>query len=195
MYLFFDTETNGLPKKWDAHVHDLDNWPRMIQLAWSHYDENGNKLAEHSYIIKPNGFAIPEETAKINKITQDRAEKEGVPIHYVLELFDLTLSQSDFLVAHNISFDKSIVGSEMIRLGWEDAYKNFSEKERICTMQKTTQFCKIPGKYGYKWPTLAELYAKTHPGGLLDEEAMHDALQDVRVMVDCFFKLKDKKII
>jgi hypothetical protein len=29
MYLFFDTETTGLPKNWKAPVTDLNNWPRM----------------------------------------------------------------------------------------------------------------------------------------------------------------------
>ena len=27
MYLIFDTETTGLPKRWDAPLNDLDNWP------------------------------------------------------------------------------------------------------------------------------------------------------------------------
>lgn len=33
MYLFFDTETTGLPKNWKAPVSDLNNWPRLVQLA------------------------------------------------------------------------------------------------------------------------------------------------------------------
>ena len=34
MYLFFDTETTGLPRRWNAPVTDVDNWPRLVQLAW-----------------------------------------------------------------------------------------------------------------------------------------------------------------
>ena len=44
MYLFFDTETTGLPKRWNAPVTDVDNWPRLVQLAWITYDNQGNKL-------------------------------------------------------------------------------------------------------------------------------------------------------
>ncbi len=33
MYLFFDTETTGLPRNWHAPASDLANWPRLIQLA------------------------------------------------------------------------------------------------------------------------------------------------------------------
>jgi hypothetical protein len=34
MYLFFDTETTGLPKSWKAPVTDVNNWPRLVQLAF-----------------------------------------------------------------------------------------------------------------------------------------------------------------
>lgn len=33
-YLFIDTETTGLPKEYDAPYTDIDNWPRLVQLAW-----------------------------------------------------------------------------------------------------------------------------------------------------------------
>ena len=33
-YLFFDTETTGLPKNWKAPVTDTENWPRIVQIAW-----------------------------------------------------------------------------------------------------------------------------------------------------------------
>ncbi|MFH1559029.1 MAG: 3'-5' exonuclease [Patescibacteria group bacterium] len=193
MYLFFDTETNGLPKSWNAHVHDLDNWPRMIQLAWAHYDENKNKLAEHCYIIKPEGFEIGEETAKINRITQERAEKEGVPLKYALGMFAMTVKQSKFLVAHNVSFDKAVIGSEFIRSGMEEFYEAIKDIEKICTMNSSTDFCKIPGSHGYKWPKLEELYEKLFNAEVDDN--LHDALIDVRVMVECFFELKKLKVI
>ncbi len=32
-YLFFDTETTGVPKDYKAPSSDTDNWPRMVQLA------------------------------------------------------------------------------------------------------------------------------------------------------------------
>ena len=44
MYLFFDTETTGLPKKWKAPVTDLDNWPRMIQIGWTLCNKEGKRV-------------------------------------------------------------------------------------------------------------------------------------------------------
>ena len=44
MYIVFDTETTGLPKKYNAPFTDTDNWPRMVQLAWIVYDEDWEEL-------------------------------------------------------------------------------------------------------------------------------------------------------
>jgi DNA polymerase-3 subunit alpha len=83
MYLVFDTETTGLPKNYQAPLDDFSNWPRLVQLAWNLYDAEGNKWESYSYIIKPNGFIIPPESTKIHRISQEKAEIEGVD----LELF------------------------------------------------------------------------------------------------------------
>ena len=32
-YLFFDTETTGLPANWQAPMSDLENWPRLVQIG------------------------------------------------------------------------------------------------------------------------------------------------------------------
>ncbi len=44
MYLFIDTETTGLPRNYRAPVTDLNNWPRMIQIAWILSDNQGNRI-------------------------------------------------------------------------------------------------------------------------------------------------------
>ena len=50
MYLFFDTETTGLPKNYKAPASDLNNWPRLVQLAYHLYDNDGNKISEGDHI-------------------------------------------------------------------------------------------------------------------------------------------------
>ena len=59
-YLFFDTETTGVPKNYKAPITDLDHWPRLVQLGWILCDEQGSELQTGNDIIKPNGFIIPE---------------------------------------------------------------------------------------------------------------------------------------
>lgn len=44
MYLFIDCETTGPPKNYRAPVDDLDNWPRLVQLAWARYDAKHRHL-------------------------------------------------------------------------------------------------------------------------------------------------------
>ena len=55
-------------------------------------------------------------------------------------------------------------------------------------MLNTTKLCKIPGKYGYKWPTLSELHMFLFGNGF---EGAHDALNDVLACAACYFELKN----
>ncbi len=56
MILFFDTKTTRLPRNWKAPVTDLNNWPRLVQIAWILCDARGNCLESKDYIVKPNGL-------------------------------------------------------------------------------------------------------------------------------------------
>ena len=63
----------------------------------------------------------------------------------------------------------------------------FNKRERFCTMKTSTELCAIPGRYGFKWPTLAELHQRlfgTIPAGA------HAAGSDVEACARCFFEMK-----
>ena len=184
MYLFFDTETTGLPKSWKAPVTELNNWPRLVQLAYLFYDNNGNKIMGGDFIIKPEGFIIPKEVSRIHGISNERALEEGVPLRDVLIGFQKLIDESEYLVAHNMSFDEKIVGAEFLRMKMLDG---IARKRRICTMQSSTNFCALPGQYGFKWPTLHELHYKLFQSGF--EEA-HNAAADIMATSKCFWELK-----
>jgi len=184
MYLFFDTETTGLPKNWKAPVTDTTNWPRLVQLAWLAYDHVGNKLSDGNYIIKPEGFSIPADASRIHGISNERALREGLLIVDVLNTFQTMLDAATTLVAHNMSFDEKIVGAEFIRNNMSNV---LDRKQKICTMQSTTEFCALNGPYGYKWPKLSELHYKLFHTGF--EEA-HNAAVDIHATAKCFWELK-----
>ena len=184
MYLFFDTETTGLPKSWKAPVTDLNNWPRLVQLAYLLYDNSGNQISGGDFIIKPNGFVIPDDSARIHGISNERAIREGQELSSVLQQFDSLIGQANFLVAHNISFDEKIMGAEFLRNGMTNS---IASKAKICTMEKSTNFCAIDGPYGYKWPKLSELHYKLFGRGF--EEA-HNAAVDIKATATCFWELK-----
>jgi hypothetical protein len=84
LYLFFDTETTGLPKNWKAPISDLNNWPRLVQLAYLFYDSTGNLISKGDFIIKPEGFIIPLDSSKIHGITTERALREGKSLVSIL---------------------------------------------------------------------------------------------------------------
>ena len=183
MILFFDTETTGLPKNWKAPVTDLDNWPRLVQLAYLVYDFDGNLIHSCNEIIKPDGFTIPSEASNVHGITTEMASQRGSDINDVFELFLIHLKRSKMIVAHNMAFDEKIIGSELIRLGYENVIVT---KEKICTMLKTVDLCKIEGPYGYKWPKLEELHRFLFNH---DFEGAHDALADIQATAKCFWEL------
>ncbi len=115
MYLFFDTETTGLPQNYKAPATDLDNWPRMVQIAWQHYTKDGRLLDSKVYIIKPEGYKIPKEASDVHGITTEKAINEGFDLCWILNEFREMMLKSDTLVAHNISFDEKILAAEFIR--------------------------------------------------------------------------------
>ncbi|HBA36586.1 TPA: 3'-5' exonuclease [Candidatus Falkowbacteria bacterium] len=187
MYLFFDTETTGLPRNYQAPLDDFLNWPRIVQIAWSLYDADGHHWESQNYIIKPNGFVIPPEATKIHRISQERAVQEGVELRRALEHFSADVASAAYIVAHNIDFDEKIVGAELLR---EKMDNKLPTAEKICTMKTTAGIVKIPKMSGgYKWPNLTELYF--HLFRTKFPEA-HDAVFDVKACAQCFFELKSK---
>lgn len=189
MYLFFDTETSGLPRSWKAPITDLNNWPRLVQLAYLLYDNEGNQISSGNHIVKPEGFTIPESASRVHGITQSFASNGGEPLIEVLNQFNLVAKKAHYLVAHNISFDENVLGAEFIRTGIKTSIWN---KQKICTKERTTDFCAIPGPYGNKWPTLSELYYKLFNSEFKDA---HNAMTDTIITSKCFWELKKLNVL
>jgi len=204
MYLFFDTETTGLPLNWKAPMHDLDNWPRVLQLAWGVVDDTdvGPILRDgliHKSLIKPDGWTVPDGDFWVEHgYSTAGCEAEGRPIAEVLDEFLRDLNTCRYLISHNLSFDYNVLGAELLRAG----KKADRRLRQICTKEASTDWCQIafPGQRRYpgrgelrfKWPTLAELHHKLFGRGF---EGAHDAGADVVALKDCFFGLVQAKVI
>ncbi|MEP5611665.1 MAG: DNA polymerase III subunit alpha [Cyclobacteriaceae bacterium] len=191
MYLIFDTETTGLPHNKSAPVEDLDNWPRLVQIAWQLHDHKGKLLSTGNHIVKPDGFTIPFNAEKIHGISTKHAEEVGEDLAGVLEKFSVDVRKAEVLVGHNIEFDNKIIGSEYLRSKQENL---LADAANIDTSTQTVEFCQLQGGIGgrLKQPKLIELYTKLFGEGFGDA---HDAAYDVDATAKAFFECLRRSII
>jgi DNA polymerase-3 subunit alpha len=191
MYLIFDTETTGLPKRWDAPLTDSDNWPRCIQIAWQLHDEMGNLIESQDYLVKPEGFNIPYDAEKVHGISTELAAEEGISLVEMLEKFQEALNKTKFVVGQNVGFDLNIMGAEFHREAMENTLQQLPVLD-TCT-EVTARMCEIPGGRGgkFKLPTLTELHEF-----LFDEPfgEAHNATADVEATTRCFLELVRQRV-
>ncbi|MEX1384096.1 exonuclease domain-containing protein, partial [Lutibacter sp.] len=186
MFLIFDTETTGLPKKWNAPITDTDNWPRCVQIAWQLHNEYGEIIDQQDYLIKPESYNIPYDAEQIHGISTQLAEEKGEDLEKVLYLFNEALSKTKFVVGQNLKFDLNIMGCEYFRKEVATTLNKLPVLD-TCT-EITATMCQLPGgKYGkFKLPTLTELHQ--HLFNTPFAEA-HNATADVEATTRCFLEL------
>ncbi len=192
MYLIFDTETTGIPHNKTAPLSDLENWPRLVQLAWQLHDNTGNLIAQRSYIIKPDGFDIPFKAEQIHGISTKRAQVEGTSLDTVLGTFIKDLDNTKLLVGHNIEFDINIIGAEFLRQSLKPDF--FLSLDRLDTGLASVEYCQLKGGIGgrLKMPRLNELHQKLFGK---DIEDAHDASYDVDATARSFFGLIKEQVV
>lgn len=199
LILFFDIESTGLPRDWKAPVSDLDNWPRVIELAASLHDsDTEGEVAALSVLIDPDGWTVPDEPFWRDRgMTTAKCMLDGVSILEAATAFLSLVERADYLVAHNLDFDQKVMAAECLRLGLSSTHRPV----KLCTKELSTQYCKIrfntkqrrfPGQQ-YKWPSLEELWGVLFGKDTLVQE--HRAKGDVEVLKTCFFELVRRHVI
>lgn len=181
--LVFDTETTGLPKNRAQAIQQKDNWPHIVSISWLVVESNTNEIiTQKSYIVKPNGWTIPDESTKIHGITTEFAEKNGSQLSVVMNEFLNT--PHDMVVAHNLDFDENVVANAMI---WDLGVHNFYgfDKPKYCTMVLSKEMCKMPATfgYGYKSPKLSELYEHVFREKPIIAQ-LHGSMYDAKILAD-----------
>lgn len=189
MYLVFDCETTGLPRIRHFSPEVVEEWPRLVQIAWARYDRKGAPGDARCHIVRPEGFRIPADATRIHGITDARARREGRDLAEVLDEFlEAATVPGTTLVAHNFDYDRNVVAGEIIRSRKPLA---FLEIAGICTMKSTTDLVRLPrpgGGFGYKWPTLEELHTWVFG---FSYEGAHDAANDIDACARSFFRLRE----
>lgn len=187
--LVFDTETNGKrPKR-----AQLADEPAITQIAAMLF--LGRRPVAHlSCFVEPLNFngtpaTIPTEQFFIDSgITQETVDAVGRKLKTGLAEFNQMVKSADRIIAHNIQFDDPITRSNYCRVAAPQ--RDYWDTPKFCTMKTLEPVLKLPGKYGFKFPTLDESYrALVDPMGF---EGAHDAMVDVQACAEVLWAIEDK---
>lgn len=183
--LVFDTETTGKSVKGGQ----LAQQPYIVQIAAVLFDER-RPIAHFSAVTVPEfrgeRAPIPQEASNIHGITDELVDRVGVSYKVALPVFNNLAKRADRLVAHNIEFDDLLVRAAYSRIAAEQQV--LWDLPKVCTMQSSETVLKLPGKYGYKWPSLLEAHQFFTGEGF---DGAHDAMVDVLACSRVLWALED----
>lgn len=172
-YAVIDTESSGL---FDfAKPADAEGQPRLASLGIVMLNEDLSVQAEHELLVKPAGWVMGAEAMRINGLTMERLNTEGLDLAFVLRKY-ITLIETGYVIAtFNAQYDTKIMRGELRRSGLPDL---FETTPNVCLMRALTGVCRLPkaNGRGYKFPKLSEACAHFK----IEQPAAHSALGDAR---------------
>ena len=184
-YLFFDFETDGIGRPITKQ--------NAIEIAWITTDQYFNETSRHVYyfdsVQKVNCSFHGEDI--IYQLENNATSRRDILLLFLSEI-NKVLTNKGNVIAHNIEFDLKILlnecEKEQLKLN-KDKLRQLYEK-KICTMQWFAEEKCLCNKQKHK---LEEVYAYFyHEKPSL---RLHEALNDVIVLKDCFQSLVQLKHI
>nr|WP_294893867.1 3'-5' exonuclease [uncultured Pedobacter sp.] len=183
-FLVIDTETSGLPKKWEASYATENNWPHVLQIAWIIYNSKGEQVKKENHYLKPGNFNISKASIKIHKLTKAFLQENGEDRLTVFKMFDADILEYEpLLVAHFAELDFCMVEAEHHRLGLANPLK---QTPLFCTLLASAPYVKNPAFTFLKLNVFYKTLFKKRP------ENLHNALIDAELTAEIFFHLLAK---
>ncbi len=180
-FLVIDTETSGLPKKWDAHYDTKNNWPHVLQIAWIIYNQAGEEIKRENHYLKPGAFNISKASIKIHSLTTDFLHENGeTRLEVFTKLQADLLTYEPLIVAHFVELDFCMIGAEFHRLKLPNPLKDSS---LFCTLKASAAYVKNPAFKFLKLNIFYKTLFKKLP------ENLHNALVDAELTAEIFFYL------
>jgi len=170
----FDTETTGLLK---PRAAGIESQPYITEIYVVQIDEDFNIIKEvNSYINIP--VPVPDFITRITGIKD--SDLVGAPtFEELLPVLKDIFEGSTEMVAHNLSFDKSMVGNQVIRAG----IKEFPfPKIETCTVIKS--MCLEQRRI-----SLTRLHELLLGKGFPNA---HRAKSDVQALVRCYHQMRER---
>lgn len=177
IFLFLDYETTGFKKSGSPKQ---EGQSRACQMAMLLTDKNGRSIAEHSCLIKPEGWKVSQFNIDSCGITQEDCENFGISSKALFSLFSRYAKIATTIIAHNEEFDSGFAHIEAA----------YAEME----MPITPWFCTMKSNMhitGGKWPKLEETLKHFCQRSLGDQA--HNAMYDVQACRDIFFAMRKKE--
>lgn len=169
----FDTETTGLV---DNTVMNQKHQPHIIELYGNVVNEAGDVIDEIEFLCNP-GMKLPRIITKITGL-KDADLIMQPPFKKNAEAVKAIIESCDSVVAHNLSYDYSLVEFEMGRCGMKVEWPAI----RICTVEETEWF------KGHRLK-LADLHEYLFNEPFPDA---HRARNDVAALTRCFNELRKR---
>lgn len=140
--LFYDTETSGLPLF--SNPSEDPAQPHIVQLGARLVDmDRRDIIATLDLVIRPEGWTIPDDVAKVHGITTERALAVGVSESMALGTLLELWSMADVRIGHNEQFDARIVRIAQHRFDDVDL-DAWKDGKAECTARLATPIMKLP---------------------------------------------------
>lgn len=180
--LFIDTETTGIPKRWNLPYSETDNWPSAVQVSWIICDENGKEIKRENFYINNDDLKISLQSLKVHGITKEFLNKNGQERNLVLEKLSSDIQQYHPLITgHFTEFDIHTLSCDYYRASLVNPFK---QSQFYCTMLKSKDYVLNPEVVYFR---LSQLYEF-----LFNEkmERSHNAMIDAEMTAKCFFEIR-----
>lgn len=193
MRLVLDTETSDL-RKADLPADDPGQ-PQMCQLGAVLFDAAWRRRAAFVFLIKPDGWSMSPGAEAHHGITEAQCARFGVPALLALAAFQQLAKSAMQVLAHNMEFDRAVIASELRRLETDTHWWARCAPRLFCTMEATTDVCRLPGEFGgFKFPSLEEAIRCLYPERA-DFTTSHDAEADLMAAADVAKALEQRGLL
>lgn len=192
--MFLDTETTGVVDMRTPY-DNLEDWPHIVQLSYALIQINFNKdgaslvktLKKVNTYVNPGDVPFDAEAVSITGISKELVQSQGNSPSEVYPEFVQDFLSCSLVVAYNHVFDMKMLKAELLRLKID---QHLRVKPWVDPMFHGTQICKIPGKRGYKWPKLEELFNKVSDSAKYNI-SFHNSWDDVRALYRVFMDISN----
>jgi len=227
--MVFDTETNGLFPKINLEMNErgelerlpeIDKYPYILQLSFVVFDLETKTIIEkfNEYIRIDESVEISDRITEINGINRIICKEKGISIIKALDRFYDAYMNVDYVVAHNIAFDKKVMEIEVQRnfsklchilsramFLFNDTYNARNGISLVCSMELSKKFCNIlierestynlpdskePQPIKYKMLKSPKLVELHDKLFGYKPDNLHNSLVDTMVCLKCYLKIQ-----